>query len=65
VSKQEGWQVSAEAGVKVIFCKNNSTCYIRNREDFKSHLFSRCLTSLEYFEGIEFWNSNKKEIQHA
>lgn len=65
MSKQEGWQVAKEAMAKVIFYKNGSTCYIRNKEDFKCHLFSKCITSLEYFEGLSFWKEIKKEKQNA
>ena len=65
MNKQEGWHVTDEAGAQLIFYKKGSTCYIRNREDFKDHLFSKCLSAFEYFEGIQFWEDNKKENYNA
>jgi hypothetical protein len=54
-----GWHFDLEYVLpRVVFHKENSTCYMYNLKDFDEHLKSCGLTNLEYLEGVLFYREN-------
>lgn len=58
-----GWQTDCEYRIlRIIYHKKTytgeSTCYIYRENDLLEHVFSKCLTNLEYIEGRVFWKEH-------